>query len=402
MLALLLSALPALPAPPAQAKPNRAKALQEGLVWLARHQNADGSWGGNTLMQHCKGERPCYRGLELVGHYDDGLTGLATIAFLRNGFDPLSKKELVDPLDNKRYVAGEVITRGLRWLKKFQRADGAFAHEDVGFVYNQALGEIAMAEASLLEKGNEDWRACARQGLEYLEQAQRKKLDNSGLWGWRYASRLDLEQDKQVKPEVLHDADVSATGWAVAALTAAARAGLDVRRQALDGALEFMNSVCVTNGLVGYDVAESAGLKVEGRDDEFEYHVGTMSALGVLIRLNTTKDLSNSFLDTAAKKILEDQPRVGGPNLAIDYYYWYHGSEALNRLEGTEFAKGKKRKLVEPWNKSVSEMLFSLQDHQKGACSSGGWVTRDRWAYAGGPVYCTAMALLTLELASAR
>jgi hypothetical protein len=127
-----------------------------------------------------------------------------------------------------------------------------------------------------------------------------------------------------------------------------------------------------------------------------------MSALGVLIRLNTTKDLANSFLDTAAKKILEDQPRVAGPNLAIDYYYWYHGSEALNRLEGTEFAKGKKRKLVEPWNKSVSEMLFSLQDHQKGACSLGGWVTRDRWAYAGGPVYCSAMAVLTLDLASGK
>jgi len=398
---LLLAWLSLTPSTPveafAQAKPNRGKAIQEGLLWLARHQNADGSWGGSTLMQHCKGGRSCYEGLKLGGHYDDGLTGLALLAFLRNGYDPLSKKELVDPLDNSKYVAGELVTRGLRWLKKVQRKDGAFAHEDMGFLYNQALGEIAMVEAALLEKGNEDWRNCARSGLEYLMQAQRKNPANTGLWGWSYASRLELEADKKTKPEKLHQADVSATGWAVAALTAAARAGLDVRRDALDGALEFMNSVCVTNGLVGYDFAENAGLKVQGPDDEFEYHNGTLCSLGILIRLGTTKDLTNAFLDAAAKQIVADPPRVAGSNLAIDYYFWFHGSEALNRLEGTEFAKGKKRHLIDPWNKSVSDVLFSLQDHQKGACSSGGWVTRDRWAYAGGPVYCTAMALLTLD-----
>lgn len=398
MLALaLLAAVWLPPADPLQTKPSRAKAIQEGLAWLARHQNADGSWGGNSLMQRCTGGRPCYQGLELSGHADEGITGLALLCFLRNGFDPLSKKEITDPLDNKKYAAGELVTRGLGWLKKGQRPEGGFTHEEPTFLYNHALAEIALSEAALLDKNNENWRTSAKVGLDYLLQAQRKNPTDDGLWGWRYVSRVELEK-KKAKPEELHDADVSATGWAVAALTAAARTGLELRPGALQGALDFMNSVCVTNGLVGYDRSENAGLKVEGRDDSYEYHFGTLCALGILIRLDTTKDTTHFFFDAAAKHILDDPPHVGLSDLAIDYYYWFHGSEALNRLEGTEFAKGKKRRIVEPWNKAVSETLLSLQDHQKGACSFGGWVKRDRWSYIGGPVYCTAMALLTLGL----
>jgi hypothetical protein len=394
---ILLGGSPALD-PAQQAKPNRAKAIQDGLVWLARHQNDNGSWGGNTLMQHCKGGRPCYQGLDLSSRADTGITGLALLAFLRNGCDPLSKKVLVDPISNEKFVIGELITRGLCWLEKAQKPDGGFEHQDnPTFLYNHALVEMALSEASLLDKTNADWPAAARKGVAWLETAQRKSPGDKGRWGWRYVSRLEIEKDKKAKPEELHDSDVSATGWAIAALSAAARAGLEVHKEAFGGALDFMNSVCVTNGLVGYQKAEHAGLKVEGRDEEYQYHFGTLCALGILIRLNTTKDTTNAFLDSAAKHIVEDQPQVTDSNLAIDYYYWYHGTEALNRLEGSEYAKGKKRKLVEPWNKAVTERLCALQDHTKGACSYGGWVTRDRWSYAGGPVYCTALALLTLD-----
>jgi len=399
MLALLLAIAGLAGEPAPQLKPLRSKAMQEGLVWLARHQNPDGSWGGGSLAKLCKGARACCSGLELGGHADSGLTGLALLAFLRSGCDPLSKRELVDPIGNRRFVAGDVVTRGLRWLQKIQKPDGGYMHDEFSpIIYNEAAAEIAMAEASVLEKSNEDWRTCARRGVEFLQAAQRKSPDEKGLWGWRYFSRVEVEKDKQAKPEVLHDADISATGWAVAGLAAAARAGLEVRKDSLDGALEFMNSVAVTTGLVGYDKSQSAGLKVQGPDDRFDYHCATLSAIGILIRLRTTKDTTDAFLDAAAQKILEDQPRVEGSGLSIDYYYWYHASEALKALEGTEYAKGKKRKPAEPWNKSAGDRLFALQDHTKDSCSFGGWVTRDRWAYLGGPVYCTAMAVLTLKL----
>src|SRR5258706_8076473 len=203
-------------------------------------------------MKHCKGGRACYQGLTLEGHADSGLTGLALLAFLRNGYDPLSKKELLDPIGNAKYVVGDVLTRGLHWLQKIQKPDGGFVHDEyAAIIYNEAAAEMAMAEAAVLEKNNEDWRTCARKGVEYLQAAQRKSPDNSGLWGWHYFSRAEAEKDKQAKPDELHHVDVSATGWAVAALTAAARAGLEVRKEALDRPLALMHSACLTTPLAG-------------------------------------------------------------------------------------------------------------------------------------------------------
>jgi hypothetical protein len=42
--------------------------------------------------------------------------------------------------------------------------------------------------------------------------------------------------------------------------------------------------------------------------------------------------------------------------------------------------------------------LLPLQDHADRACSNGGWITPDRWSYAGGPLYSTAINVLTLEV----
>ena len=44
--------------------------------------------------------------------------------------------------------------------------------------------------------------------------------------------------------------------------------------------------------------------------------------------------------------------------------------------------------------------LLALQDESKEPklCSGGGWLTPDRWCYAGGPVYATALNVLTLEV----
>lgn len=392
----------ACPVPAAAAAPNRAKAVQEGLAWIARHQNEDGSWGGNSLLKHCRGEHPCYGALKLGGHYDSGLTGLAVLAFLRSGVDLRPDRTQRDPLDPARsFVPGTVVDSALRWLKKVQKPDGSFEHEDIPFLYNQALAEMAMAEAAKAGLGAE-WKECAQRGLHHLLAAQRKSPDDRSLWGWHYSPRAELEAEKGVAKEELHHVDVSATGWAVAALNDAAEAGLDVPRESLRGALDFLDSVAVTNGLVGYDKPEYAGMKVEGEGDEFEYHFGTLSAIAILIRLRATEDRANSFLDAAAKHVLEDLPRVEGSNLSIDYYDWFHGTEALAGLEGTQYEKGKKRHLAKPWNDAVDARLFALQDHTKGACSFGGWVQRDRWAYAGGPVYCTAMAVLTLQRIGAK
>ena len=44
------------------------------------------------------------------------------------------------------------------------------------------------------------------------------------------------------------------------------------------------------------------------------------------------------------------------------------------------------------------ESVISLQNTEEKTCRRGGWTTMDRWAYTGGPIYTTAINVLTLEV----
>ena len=58
-------------------------AVLEGLRWLVRHQNPDGSWGIDTLRERCNPKSPCISAdIEVSPNFNEGLTGLALLAFL--------------------------------------------------------------------------------------------------------------------------------------------------------------------------------------------------------------------------------------------------------------------------------------------------------------------------------
>jgi hypothetical protein len=388
-----------------KSKPTAPQAIASALAWLARHQNPDGSWGGKSLIERCQAGSRCYdKSADATGHYDEGLTGLAVLAFLRAGTLNASAKELVDPATGTALDPASVVRTGLTWLKKTQKKSGTFGRE-MPFLYNDAIGTLAMAEAFRITKVT-DWKDSASKGVDYLQRAQRTSPTTDKAWGWRYYGRQEIEQrrprnggDEQQEAwkKELHDSDVSATGWAVAALVAADEAGIETKSESLSGALDFLNYATKENGLVGYLAAETAGAKVSGPFDSYRYHVATMSSIGVLIRSTVGRDWKNPFFDIAAREILRDMPPSANDKLSVDFYYWYHGTLALNRMEGTESAKNAKRKVAAPWNKAVVDALLALQDRTKGSCSLGGWVVPDRWnLYAGGPVYETTLGVLTL------
>src|SRR5581483_12335267 len=76
-----------------------------------------------------------------------------------------------------------------------------------------------------------------------------------------------------------------------------------------------------------------------------------------------------------------------------DFYYWHAATLALRQVDarGDAFKK---------WTAAVAEALVSHQKTEKNGCREGSWDTEgvDRWAYAGGRVYGTAMNVLTLEV----
>lgn len=379
------------------------KAVLEGLRWLVRHQNADGSWGILNLKSICDADKPCFDPKETyTDHYNEGLTAMALLCFLGAGYSHESKQDLVDTARAKRYRIGDVVKNGLQWLVKRQNDQGYFS-KDQAFMYNEALGALALTEAYGLTQ-NRYWKEPAQKAITFLQRAQRPNPLAPGNWGWRYASRQAIEEkypggsiDEAGKKE-LFDSDTSVTGWVVMALKSAIISGLQVDKNCMDGGMAYVKWATANDGLVGYNDPKNAGLTVQGRgDDKFDYHATSMTALGICIRIFCEHDPNDAFFEPAAQRMVKDLPVVDKDHRKIDYYYWYYGSLALNQLDGPDSPR-KSGKYWGPWNKAMVDAVVALQDTSERSCNRGGWIQPDRWAYAGGPIYSTAINVLTLEV----
>ncbi len=376
------------------------EAVLQGMRWLVRHQKSDGSWSIPKLSDQCIGATPCVaKDQNYSAHYDEGLTALAVLAFLGAGYGHDAQAIVVDPIRARRYILGQdVVLPALRWLVDHEKPDGSFG-ADGPFMYNQALATMALCEAYGLT-GARFWKMPAQKAVDFLVRAQKRSPIDQGPWGWRYAPREDVTTTgalDEASARAQFDSDTSVTTWAVMALKSAELAGLSVPRESLDGALNFVRWVSAKDGRAGYLDASGAGLAVGGVGEQFRYHIATMSALSMCTRIFTSHDPSDPFLESAAGWIVRDLPEISRDRLSVDYYYWYYGSLALNQLDGPDSPKHT-GKYWTPWNKAMSSALLELQDRTQGACSNGAWLVPDRWSYTGGPLYATALNVLTLEV----
>jgi len=407
--------------PPKGATVGTEEAVLEGLRWLIRHQNEDGSWGAETASSHCSPpDKPCIpAGTEIKPYYNTGLTGLALLCFLGQGISVGSKIEIVDTAMGKRHLAGDIVKRGVKWLIDHQdKEQGFFSDPDFSTgMYNEALATMALCEAYGISR-NRELKRPAQKGVDWLVAAQKVRLDATGgmpsdgsnpaRWGWRYLSKKHVDDalaggtiDQTTYNELVQDVDISVTTWVVMALKSAKLVNLDVPSDVLPGALEYARYTTGQDGLVGYKSPYGAGEKISGAGDHFTYHTATMSALGMLVRTFVSHDLEDPFLELAAKQIIKDLPTVSKDKLSIDYYYWYYATLALNQFDGPDSPRRGAGKYWEPWNKDLIAAVLSLQDQSKArnTCTRGGWLENDRWGgHTGYALYNTAINVLTLEV----
>ncbi len=396
--------------PPKGATVGTEEAVLEGLRWLIRHQNEDGSWGVDTIASHCSPpDKPCIpAGTELEPHYNTGLTGLALLAFLGQGISVGSKIEIVDTAMGKRHLAGEVVKKGVKWLVDRQdKEQGFLSDADAPYnMYSEALATMALCEAYGISR-NRELKRPAQKAVDWLVAGQKLTKDGA-RWGWRYISKKRLDDalaeakiDQATYSTLVEQVDISVTCWVVMALKSALLVNLDVPSDVLPGALEYGRYVTGKEGLVGYTSPYAAGDTLRGPGDHFNYHTATMSALGMLVRTFVSHDLEDPFLELGAKHIVKDLPNVSKDKLSIDYYYWYYATLALNQFDGPDSPRRGAGKYWEPWNKELVGSILSLQDQTKArnACARGGWLENDRWGgHTGHALYSTAINVLTLEV----
>jgi hypothetical protein len=182
-------------AAPAEEKPPPRSAVLTALLWLARNQNADGSWG----------DVPVTLGGRTIGR--TGVTALVLLSMLGAGYSHLSKDEY-DGIS-----MGAVVKRAQKWMLSQQREDGTFLPvHDVEF--DQALATLSLSEAYGMT-ASPSLRDPAQSALDALLRLQ----GTDGSWG---------------APEP--------TAWAIHALVSADLSDLVSSSKAHDLALQYVES----------------------------------------------------------------------------------------------------------------------------------------------------------------
>ena len=191
-----------------QQTPARSDSAQHaGCEWIARNQDADGTWdpakvGGSAL-------------------YRPALTALATLALAR------------EPQQYQRQIDAACVA-----LKKLQLADGGVGAEDSGRMYNHALATCALLTV-YAQGRHPEWKDAIGNAVAFIRSRQQR----DGGWGYRAAAD--------------DPANTAVTVWQVQALARADAQGWTDAGASLRKGLHWLQQRADNHGRFGY-TAESA------------------------------------------------------------------------------------------------------------------------------------------------
>ncbi|MBI3820329.1 MAG: terpene cyclase/mutase family protein [Planctomycetes bacterium] len=363
--------------------------VEAGLRWLARHQDENGAWSPDNFTKNCQGGTVCEHSKNFgYPEYETGTTSLALLAFLGAGYDHRTPKQWTDPFTKKIIRVGDVVKRGLIYLKDRQDEAGNVCEATNGkWGYNHSIAALALSEAYGLSHAPQ-FKSCAQKAINALVNGQNPAPGGTGLWAWRYRPQSG-------------DNDISVTGWAVMALKSAELAGLVTSQSSMEGAFNFCEEVTDKGlGLAGYTKREEAGQQVKaiGKNDDCANHQA-LSAVGMCVRTFVKHNPDDPMLEKGAKALVNDLPVWDTKAKKIDYYYWYYASIALNQFDGPESPRAAKGAYWKPWESALQKALLDNQVNNTKLCSDGSWAGDDRWGVdGGGRVYGTAINTLTFEV----
>lgn len=320
--------------------PAEEAAVKRGLLWLAMHQNEDGSWSLHEFHKNCEKHKGRCSGAGSE-RSNTAATGLALLPFLASGYVP----------DSKEY--GPVVTKGLEWLLTNQQQDGRIQGEgDNQIMYSHGIATIALCEAYAMTKEPRLGDA-AKKAVDFVVKAQHQP---SG--GWRY------------KPN--ESGDTSVVGWQVMALKSAEMAGIEVPPSTYQNVRRWLASVeghRPTGGVFGYtNSSPTPAMTAEG-----------LLCLEFLAEPRTSPRLNNGM-----DYLLKYLPRKDQRHTS---YYWYYATQVLYHVQGEGWIT---------WNESLRKIL--LDGQEKSGVAKGTWAPKDQWEKRGGRIYTTALKLLMLEI----
>jgi outer membrane biosynthesis protein TonB len=380
--------------------PASEAAIERGLLWLARHQAANGAW----LFEHphCIDPfgRPSQQCLCRTKGYIEGhtkaSTSIALLPFLGAG-----NTHLDGPYK-------EVVYRGLEQLKTILDIELKELHPDnpnfvstfSGDLYGYGLTTLVMAEAFGMT-GDPDLERYVNALTVFLARHQHP------LGGWRY--------------ELGQPGDITVTGWQVVALKSSQLAGAAVHSDIFRQADKFLDSLTPPAPLSRPGRTQVVANKVGGMNrDPTRYHYlasfansttrepgECTSAVGLLCRLYTGWSSNDPRLLKGVNQLLKSNTHP-----ALLLYRNFYLAQILLHIDHPAW---------EQWNRRNRDYLVRMQVTEttrmnqrnpafgSPPCEIGSWyltnpngttknAIRDRHLAPAGRLAHTALAILTLEV----
>jgi hypothetical protein len=310
-------------------------ALQRGAQYLLSQQDTKGGSISNK------------------GKSETAMTSLSILALCALGHQP------GDPT-----AEGETLRKALAFIlhPDLQAADGYFGHKDNSRMYGHGITTLMLGEmlgmGASAEQDDFIRRKC-RRGIELILRAQKVSKEEPSRGGWRYT------------PDDPHS-DMSVTVWQVMALRSAKNAGMDVPKEAIDDAVNYIRRL--------YDPVERKKWTGGGFGYQNRGHESSTTAEG-LLALQVCGQYEAPETIGAAELLFNEGPTKPGDRWF--YYTIYYYAQGMYQRGG---------KYAEEGERVVAQMLLPLQSPE-GSWEQGGGDGRDT-----GKVYATAMAILSLAV----
>lgn len=380
--------------------PASEAAIERGLLWLARHQAANGAW----LFEHPHCIDPfghpsqqclCRTKGYIEGH-TKASTSIALLPFLGAG-----NTHLDGPYK-------EVVYRGLEQLKTILDIELKELHPDnpnfvstfSGDLYGYGLTTLVMAEAFGMT-GDPDLERYVNALTVFLARHQHP------LGGWRY--------------ELGQPGDITVTGWQIVALKSSQLAGAAVHSDIFRQADKFLDSLTPPAPLSRPGRTQVVANKIGGMSrDPTRYHYlasfansttrepgECTSAVGLLCRLYTGWSSNDPRLLKGVSQLLKSNTHP-----ALLLYRNFYLAQILLHIDHPAW---------EQWNRRNRDYLVRMQVTEttrmnqrnpafgSPPCEIGSWyltnpngttknAIRDRHLAPAGRLAHTALAILTLEV----
>ncbi|NLX95762.1 MAG: terpene cyclase/mutase family protein [Rhodopirellula sp.] len=266
-----------------------------------------------------------------------GATAIALLPFLGAGHTHVSGDYMMTVRDGLYYLGSRAVVT----------PDGADLRE--GTMYGQGLATIALCEAYALTK-DRGLKDLAQQAIDFIVSAQDR---NGG--GWRYQPG--------------DPGDTTVTGWQLMALRSGQMARLNVPSPTFFSAERFLDGVQSQEGaLYGYMTPEPRP---------------ATTAVGLLSRMYSGWGRDHPALGQGAAYLSKLGPSKENDGL----YFNYYATQVLHHLGGSDWQR---------WNVKTRDHLIATQSSE--GHEAGSWYFPGRHSKVGGRLYCTAMAVMTLEV----